>query len=473
MKRSFLLLVGFFLFSCYSSGQAIKKDAQIMLESHTLIVPDDNTPFWMEMNRLGRIRNKSTVQQVLVVDGAGMQVVRNGKFRLSYGTTLIGRLSESSSLYPEQYWGKAESGPFYFLVGARAEPVWQGGLSHTNGDFFLSNNARPLPRAELGFDNFRPFSSGWLNRFSFHLRYAEYWLIDDQYVKHANLHHKKMLIGYQANPDIDLSFGLDHWVFWGGTSPDPEVGKLPGFKYYWRYVLGASGGEDSPLTDQENVSGNHLGQWLFRMDIRRPEYILTFNYQHLFEDGSGSRFVNKEDGFWGLSVRFRKDRPLVAEMLLEYTNTTDQSGPYHKYVPDPDNPDEVIGVGRDNYFNHSVYKSGFVSYGRMIGSPLFVPVIVDGISEGFRSTRLRGIHGGMCGYLSDYIYWSGKATYSRYYGNYDNPFSRYKDLISLNLSCRFQAKQKPVSWEIRLSADRGDYRPESVGCEFSVYYQLR
>lgn len=472
MKPFFPLVSAGILFFYYAYAGEPDYSKKMILESHTVLATDQ-VPFWLEMNRLGQVDDQSRVQQIFLFDWRQSAGSRNAKFFFDYGASLAGRLSGESSIYAEQYWGRIRSGRFYLLAGAKAEPLWEGGLSHTNGNFFLSNNARPNPRVELGVENFPPVRTGWFNRFSFDVSYSEYFLLDDRIVDNANLHHKRVMINYRINRQFTFHAGLDHWVFWGGTSPDSEIGKIPGFKYYLRYILGRGGGKNSPETDQNNKAGNQLGQNLFQLDFKQPDYELKVYYQHLFEDGSGFLFHNIQDGFWGISFRRFKEKPLVQRVIIEYMNTMNQSGPYHKYAPDPSKPDLLIGKGRDNYFNHGVYRSGFVSYNRMIGSPLFVPTVVDGVSTGFESTRVQGIHGGMDGYLSEQVYWSGRGTYSRYYGRYDAPFSPCKELLSLEVDLSFRSKRLPVTYVIKVAADLGSYQQTSWGCEFSFRYRIR
>jgi hypothetical protein len=472
MRQVISLVAASVFFLPCGYAQKLPDKNRMTVESHTVLATDQ-VPFWLEMNRLGQVDDGSQIQQIILFNWQQSARSKGGKLFFDYGASLAGRLSGESSLYAEQYWGRIQMGKFYFLAGAKAEPIWANGLSHTNGDLFLSNNARPNPRGELGIENFSPFSSGWLNRFSFDARYAEYILLDDRYVDDANLHHKRIMINYRINQEFTFHVGMDHWVFWGGTSPDPEIGKMPGFKYYLRYILGRGGGEESPETDQNNIAGNQLGQNLFQLDFKQPDYEVKVYYQHLFDDGSGFLFHNMQDGFWGLSFHYLKERPLVQRMIIEFVNTTDQSGPYHKYAPDPSMPDSLIGEGRDNYFNHGVYQSGFVSYNRMMGSPLFIPTIVKGISTGFQSTRLRALHGGIDGYLSDQIYWSGRGTYSRHYGLYEASFPRFRDLFSLEGNLMIQMRQKPIIYGIKIATDFGRYLEDSWGCEFSVQYRIK
>ncbi len=458
MKRFFLFAVSG-LFAYQTSNAAEPGDStRIELTSHSL-VSSGQVPFWLEMNRMGEVSDDMNGQQVFVFDASHFSSKEGKKVSLEYGASLVGRFGSEQDVYAEQYWGKLDLGQFYLLAGAKAEPVWGNGLSLTNGDLYLSNNARPLPRGEFGFNGLTPFS-GWFNRFSFDLRYSEYLLTDDRYVDHVHLHHKKFILNYQASNSLIFHMGLDHWVFWGGTSPDPNVGKMPGFSYYLRYIFGQSGGSDSPETDQLNAAGNSLGHYIFSADLLRPEFKLQFYWQHLFEDSSGIIFKNMKDGIWGISYTGMKKKSLVQRAVLEYVYTLNQSGGRQS-------------DGRDNYFNHGVYKSGFVAYNRMIGCPLFVPTIENGISTGFSSTRLWGFHTGVSGYLSDNVTWSGRATYSKYYGTYNAPFDYPLNLVSLEAGCHLKMKRVPLEYEIKMATDMGDYEEDSFGMQFSLFYRLR
>ena len=102
-----------------------------------------------------------------------------------------------------------------------------------------------------------------------------------------------------------------------------------------------------------------------------------------------------------------------------------------KPVPTPEDPDKETGRGRDNYFNHSICTLGYTHYQHMMGTPLFVPVIgADGISKGFRDTRVWMHHLGISGILGNGIYWKTLTTWSRDFGSYYNVLPEPLDEIS-------------------------------------------
>ncbi|MCW0481759.1 capsule assembly Wzi family protein [Gaoshiqia sediminis] len=465
---SFCLLLLFRLLS----AQPLSGQSSVSLQSNFLF-SDKQLPFWLEVNRLGTVSNKHGAQQLWGIDWQhrGNPFGKRG-FSIDFGASLNGRTGNEPSVFATEYWGKFYARKAYLLAGAQSDPVYAEGLSLSNGDLFQSRNARPLPRVEFGASDVTPFPSGGASFFSFDFKYAEHFLIDDRIVSHPGLHHKWIRFNFKITPELTFRTALDHWVFWDGYSS--EYGDLPGFNYYWKYVRGKEGGDESPETDQNNVAGNQLGQYVFQLNYHQDGYCLDIYWHHLFEDRSGMEWDNAEDGYGGLALTWLKETPLLKLIVMEYVHTMDQSGAFHLDKPNPENPARPTGRGRDNYFNNSVYRSGFVAYNRMMGLPLFVPTInEDGVSVGFASTRLWGIHSGFSGYFSEQVQWTGMMTWSRYFGNYGSRISPSQKLFSLAVSCQYQPKQKPISYSVRMAADLGDYEEPSLGVEFSLRYQLK
>ncbi|WP_299577242.1 capsule assembly Wzi family protein [uncultured Sunxiuqinia sp.] len=444
----------------------------LSLESRTLVSTGNQLPFWMQMNQLGMVDGSDAFQQLVVLHWLQQpQELDPEQWQFSYGLSVAGRLSEHAVLQPNEYWGRLHYKGWYLHAGAKGEPVFANGLSMTNGNMYLSNNARPMPRVGFGTTNFQLFRSGWLSRFAFDFEYNEYFLLDDRIVDDANLHHKRLDMNYTIAEGWRLSLGLDHWVFWGGTSP--THGELPGFEDYLRYVLGHTGSENAPETDQNNVAGNQLGNYAFSLTREAENSSVELYWQHPWEDGSGTRFENMPDGLWGVSWKQHQPHQLLEAMVIEYVNTRHQSGKYHK-EPNPDKPGEVMGNGRDNYFNNSVYRSGFVSYDRMMGLPLFIPGFnADGVSSGFPNTRLWAVHQGMNGWLSEQIGWKTLATYSKHYGQHWAEYPRPKELLSLAAQVDYYLPTKPLAFSLKLAYDNGAVLDSGFGAELRVRFTLK
>ncbi len=101
-------------------------------------------------------------------------------------------------------------------------------------------------------------------------------------------------------------------------------------------------------------------------------------------------------------------------IVLEFLSTRFQGGP-------------EFFVGRDNYYNHSVYRSGWNYGGQIIGTPLFLSQtraaaygLNPGTDQPIMSNRVVAAHAGFKGQISPRIGWQTLATYARHYGNYYN-----------------------------------------------------
>ncbi len=134
----------------------------------------------------------------------------------------------------------------------------------------------------------------------------------------ARLHHKGFKFVYRPNPDFEMKAGIRHFAQWAGDSP--ESGQQPdGFSDYIKVITGREGGENAVGGDQVNVLGNHLGT--YELEIRKrlsPEMQLNFIYNHMFEDGTGSRFANFPDGRYGVFLDFDDDRRLINGFYMSF-----------------------------------------------------------------------------------------------------------------------------------------------------------
>lgn len=454
-------------------AQAPNDKTLISVQSRTIVSAGDEVPFWMQMNELGVIDNGDSFQQLFLLNFQRRPTVIQDRVQLSYGLNMMARLSGHAAFRPTEYWSRLHYNKWFIHLGAKAEPVFGDGLSLTNGNLHLSNNARPMPRMGFGVSHLKFSEDGILSRFYADFEFNEYFLLDDRYVEDANLHHKRLDLSYRTatvNPWI-FSAGIDHWVFWGGDSPN--YGKMPGFEDYLRYVFGKSGSSNSISEEQENVAGNQLGSCNLNVAHENEAFLLKMYWQHLWEDRSGMQFENAPDGLWGIYLKRTKEKSKLQAILMEYINTRDQSGRYH-HRPNPDNPEEIIGEGRDNYFNHFVYRSGFVSYNRMIGIPLFIPMQDEsGISRGFGNTRLWALHNGLNGWLTNNLSWKTLLTFSRHYGNYGQEFESPKDFLSLAVNFNYLFPEKPLTARFKLAYDHGSILQSSWGVEIGISYQLK
>ena len=432
----------------------------------------DNFPFWMTSNQNGVFAmNGSSYQNLQIGFERRLQQDSLKEWGLFYGANIVyGNSGRTSDFHLNQYWLGARYQWLLMKAGAQADPVLYSGLSSTNGNMDWSNNARPLPGISLSTDEYIPFFF-WKEWFSFKALYSESLLLDKRFVDNPHLHHK-YAVGRASLGRVKISFGLDHWVYWGGTSP--VYGELPGFNNYFRHVIGLKGGSDSPRNERQNVSGNSLGIYLLNIEKEYRKFKLTLYYNHPFEDRSGLEMDNLPDGLWGLHYHDLKRKSILSDFVYEFQNTTNQSGTYN--MIEIGNTGTYTGRGNDNYFNNWIYKSGHVHHNRMMGSPFFIPVIGnDGISAGFDNTRIRLHHFGFSGWGNDRLSWKSLFSWSRGFGSYDPEAIQYpvpRDQFSFLTEFAYHLKRLPLKFSIGVAGDYGEQYEKRSGGYASISWLL-
>jgi len=444
---------------------------EIKISAGSYISSGNDLPFWMTSNQNGIFSfHDSSCQLLQLGFEKKMKEDPNKSWDYFYGSDFVyGYSGTASDFQFNQYWMGARYKGVVLKAGAQPDPILYGGLSSTNGNMDWSNNSRPVPGISLSTDGYIPFFFGkkW---FSFKALYAENLLNDKRFVDNVHLHHKS-LIGRASLGTVKLSLGLDHWVYWGGTSP--VYGKLPGFDNYFKYILGLKGGANSPKNERTNASGNSLGIYLLTVEKDFRNSRLTFYYNHPFEDRSGLEMENIPDGLWGLHYG-SKGEHFLSDFVYEFQNTLNQSGTYN--MVEIGNTGRFTGRGNDNYFNNWIYKSGHVYYNRMMGSPFFLPVIdANGISKGFDNTRILLHHMGFSGWMNKSTTWKSLISWSRSFGTYDPEGVRYDpplDQLSFLAECGFIFNKLPLRFIVGVAGDYGDRFEKRAGAYAGLSWKL-
>ena len=76
-------------------------------------------------------------------------------------------------------------------------------------------------------------------------------------------------------------------------------------KAFWDIFTAGAGSKDSPVNEKLNALGNHLGSYNVRLDLHLRKFKAGLYWQSIFEDNSGRKLRNGEDGLWGLSIRYQ------------------------------------------------------------------------------------------------------------------------------------------------------------------------
>lgn len=465
------LLICMLLLSIGVSGQerhSLKTDFTVSFNSYAS--SGKNLPFWFTANQNGAFTSENGYYQLLRVgfvhpgrydSGLDADSIKNWSF--AYGTTMIAGIGNKSDFQFNQYWFGVRYKWFNVKIGARNDSVRFAGLSHTNGNMMWSGNARPLPGITFSTNGFIPLfpQNKWL---TVKALYEENFLIDRRDMTSAMLHHK-YFYGKARLKTWTFTLGMDHWVYWGGTSG--TLGKTTGIEYYPRYVFGLKGGKNSSVSDKTNAAGNAIGMYALEVEKNFNGHGLTFYWNHPFEDRSGIELDNMPDGIWGLHYRNKNRDAFVSDIVYEFMATLDQSGTYH-LIPSGV-PGVFTGRGLDNYFalgagGGGFNSSGHVFYNKMMGTPLFIPVIgEDGISKGFDNTRIEMHHLGLGGTFLDRLTWKSLFTWSRSHGIYGNSYPEPLDQFSCLAECRYALMRLPLSLNLGVAGDFGERFQKRAG----------
>ncbi len=431
---------------------------RIELSNSTLAAADSVMPFWLQANRHGKVQPAGSWLNLSDLYLGQSWRTSGTAPDYTWGANGVAGFGERSYFQLNQAFAGVSYRGWALTAGLFHDSTYYSGLSTTNGNLARSRNARPHPRLRFATRGYKPvpFLDSWL---SFRAEYEEGLLNDERYVEGAHLHHKSFYLRVSLPRQWELEGGLEHFVMWGGTSRNENIGRLPaGPKAYLHYVLGKSGSDEFPLTDRLNVAGNQLGTYQFRASKMFAAGKATFYLSHPFEDLSGMNWRNWPDNLLGLHFRFNDNSRLITGVLYEFTNTRQQSirGGWDRQEP-------------DSYYNHGVYRSGYTYDGQMMGSPLFFPVVItDGIARGIRSNQLVAHHVGVRGMLSDHLAWKGMLTRVQHEGAYFSPYSPVQRQLSALLEINYANPRLPVGLGLSAAADNNSATGRNLGVMFSV-----
>ena len=467
-------------------AQEKKQQTDFKVSFDTYLSSGKDLPFWMTSNRDGIFSLHNSNYQ-LIQAGFSKELATDSSRTLDYtwGANFVYGYGGKSDFQANQYWIGLRHKWFVIRAGAKSDPVLYEGLSSTNGNLDRSNNARPLPGISLSTDNYIPFLF-WKEWFSFRAEYEEKFFSDHAFMKDSHLHHKSLYGKASLAKNWSITLGLEHFVEWGGTSPDSAVGKMPGWNQYFDYVLGLKAGKGANIEEQKNSAGNQLG--LYSLEIKKAwdKAELSFYWNHPFEDRSGMELANWQDGLWGLHLSKKDQTAFITDIVYEYMYTLNQSGPNHLVLsPSPGNPFRMTGRGRDSYFDNYIYRS-FTFYNRMMGTPLFLPRIgANGIADGFESTRMWMHHIGIKGALGLGIYWKTMLTMSRNFGVYNGSFPWDKnfgpsgslypvplDELSFLGELNYLGDKLPFQLKAGIAGDYGDRFQKRIGAYAGICYKF-
>jgi len=419
-------------------------------------------PFWIQSNQYGLISTAPNSADMIL----GINKDFGAKTRLfDYGfkaNLLLQTSAHQTTTYFHEYYFKARLSVFDFVLGAREEQLGNQDSTLSCGGFLFSPNARPMPKVTIGIEHFTtvPFTFGLLEVKG---AISHGWFTDNIYTKNLLLHHKYLYGRIGGKLPVHLQYGLDHVAQWGGVVPG--YGQQPaGFNDFIDIFFAGRGGKNSTLNDQFNTLGNHIISQSTKLEVDISDFKISGYWQNLTEDPPVKFMMvspNRADGLWGLSIRNPKF-PVVTGIVVEYLNTTDQSGPYL-------DKDGIIYGGADNYFNNGIYQNGWTYFSRTIGTPFITsPLYNSNGAVSIVNNRVQVFHVGIEGDVSGYRY-KILSSFSKNYGSYGNPYPVMIPNTSMKLEVNKQFPQlSNIQVGCSVGADIGKLYGNSVGCMFSI-----
>ena len=455
MKNTGLLFLLYLIPFC--SLQSQTKDVSYTIHSSAGLSSDTKLPFWLVANQYGSVPDSD--YGLLNTSVFKTYDAPDKNFDTSYKASATGFIAQENKLLLNELYLGVRFKNIILDLGAKNDAIAWHNLSSSNGSIIKSINARAMPGINIKTNNFitLPFATSWLE---VNANFAHYFMDDTRFVDNTNLHHKSLYIKSRLSPTFEIIAGLDHYAQWGGTSP--QYGAQPSsIKDYIKVVFGAEGGDSATQNDQFNALGNHVGAYLLQFNYNKENIGFNFYYSHPFEDTSGREMTNWQDGLYGLFVDFKKNKSLVNSVLLEFTHTKNMSN------------DPVSISGPDNYFNNSIYKSGWTYHGNTIGSPYFTPKPLDenGITSGVivGDNRFAAFNIGANGYLK-WLPYRVLLSHTTYYGWFGQEYDPNPYQFSGILDIVIPQDKFNLPFEVAASFafDAGSYRPQNFGAFLSI-----
>ena len=444
-KRIILLSMACWIVGSIGAQTQVEYD----LTAETAVGSGDYTAYQLSTNRYHALATRPNTAYLRGAVNITHQLAEDWK--LSGAVDAIASVHADHKAYLQQCYVNLSWRDFFLEAGAREiQPVLRDPLL-SSGAVAKGNNAKPIPQIHVGTNGFWtvPYTKGWL-QINADFGYGK--LMDSDYrekqfyregsgnFRYATgiMYHQKHLY-FRTNPEkmFFVTAGIEHVALFGGTGYSIETGEMVvkekpvNLKAFWKAILPTGDNnyfENDAMEDW--VFGNHLGSMTIQLgwNINKDHQIQAY-VDDIFEDGSGMRKGNGWDGLYGLQYKNKAEgRQYVRGAVVEYLQTTNQSGPLHWDSGDFPEPirSQITGLvtGDDNYYNHMLYGA-YAHYGMVQGNALLASPIYnkDGFSE-LRDNRVKAWHVAVNGDITDRLSYLVKGSYREGWGTYANPLAQ-------------------------------------------------
>lgn len=529
--RNIKIILVFFTILCIGLSSAQLKaqtdGLHILAQGNYIFSDGDNAPYWLTACRQG-LSSIETRNGYFRIGGTyNGKFGKSNSFNYKFATDIVVNENNKSDFFLQQIYGEISWRWLTLCIGSKERFSEQKGdkeqfssyafgqnrvntlfpniyakqLSDlSSGGLAYSGNSRPIPQVRIEIPEYTPFpgTNGWL-QVRAHIAYGRF--SDDKfqedftrdyptarYGKNILFHSKAAFIKIGKEERFPLIFegGLEMYSQFGGDIYSHRSGHIlsmpNGPKEYFKAFIPLSGGDDTPVDEQTNISGNQIGNWHIAFTIPTNKCDIRFYGEHMFEDFSQLFFVEYQSNKDGkrriiyypwrdimLGVRITNKSniiPFVDAVQYEYLSTYDQSGAlYHD--PSKNFNDQMDGV--DNYYNHGIYP-GWHHWGMGIGNPLAIsPVYNRNGDLEFRGNRLTAHNVGINGHLSCIpLAYRLQYTYSENWGSYYHPFDSKR--YTTSLLGEFIYAPRESNWLASLSVgyDKSNLIGNNIGAMFTL-----
>ncbi len=478
----------------------------------------DFAPYYMMSNVHGTL---SQPYSTLLRAAAEKKMDTSQRFSYGFGIDVVGGYTSSTDyqrydlanasmtansqrpapVWLQQLYGEVKYRSLFLSVGMkeRGSVLLNDRLS--SGDMTYSGNARPIPGARIGFIDFQdiPLTNGWVQicgALSYEKSTSSKWLEDHyNYLgTSSNIHLTDPMsnatfyttdewycykyVHFRTNPDKPFSFliglqancqfgGKFHQYIDGQEIADRYADMTPSFSSFLKALIPKSG-------NSTYYEGNHVGTWdvMGRYHFKNGQELKLY-YQSPWEDGSGIGKLNGFDGLYGIEYN-RNATGIVENVVIEYIDLTNQSGPLHYSQKDLLNLGGLVtgkATGADDYYNNYNYN-GYQLFGHSIGSPFLKSPIynTDGFMR-FTDNRIRGFHMGISGHVIKDLSYRLLASHRVSWGTPLLPALEKRHCTSVSIEGEYRLQAMPgLSIKAQIAFDQGSLLGDNFGCLVSVTY---
>lgn len=442
------------------------------LESNITASTGKHTPFWLMSNRHGL----SSLENNNGYLSAGLYRNFDARRGLAwaYGAEIAGTWNHSAPFYIQQLYADIKYNCWELSIGSKERWAEEKHRTLSGGGLTFAPNARPIPQVRFGINEYT--SAPWLFnewiQVKGHFSYGKY--TDSKFLKDhvANapsntwytkdiLFHEKtafLKIGNEAKSRFSIEIGLEMYTQFGGKFMITRSGMsdslrhdMPhGYKEYLKAFIPMAGGNNAPTMEQKNINGNFFGSWHFAANYHYSDWRVKIYYEHFYEDHSGLlgyykcyhkiadqvklvSYIPWYDGLYGCEINFPGNH-FISSLVYEYINSRDQGGPILNDWLDPI-------VGKDNYYNNSLYQS-WQHWGMAVCNPHHLsPVYVEPATLKMPYTRIRSHHIGFEGFPTAQLGYRFIGSWSRHWGSYDDPLPEPQNQLSLMAELNYIPQQ--------------------------------